>query len=61
MSLRDIDQIFIDREISGISQKHLKRDFCDVFKTFQIHLKKDVFYVTSLRCLEHISKKMSIP
>ena len=59
MSLRDIDQIFIEREISGISQKHLKRDFCDVFKTFQIH--QDVFYVTSLRCLEHISKKMSIP
>ena len=25
--------------------------FCDVFKTPQIHLKKDVFYVTSLRRL----------
>ena len=47
--------------------------FCDVFKTFQIHLKKDVFFVTSLsiskasqknvfcvmslRRLEYISKR----
>ena len=30
--------------------------FCDIFKTSQIHLKKDVFCVTSLRRLEHISK-----
>ena len=35
--------------------------FCDAFKTSHIHLKKDVFFVTSLRRLEHISKKMSIP
>ena len=33
--------------------------FCDVFKTSQKHLKKHVFCATSLRCLEHISKKMS--
>ena len=31
--------------------------FCDVFKTSQIHLKKDVFYVTSLRLLEQYLKK----
>ena len=35
--------------------------FCDALKTSQIHLKKDVFFVTSLRRLEHISKKMSFP
>ena len=33
--------------------------FCDVFKTSQIHLKKDVSFVTSLRRLKNISKKMS--
>ena len=48
--------------------------FCDAFKTSQIYLKKDIFFVTSLRglkkdvfCmtsfrrLEHISKNMSFP
>ena len=35
--------------------------FCDVFKTSQKDLKIGVFCVTSLRRLEHISKKMSFP
>ena len=46
MSLRDLNQISIERDISQTSQKHLK---------------KDVLFVTSLRRLEHISKKMSFP
>ena len=44
MSLRDLNQISIERDISETSQKHLKRD---------------VFFVTSLRRLKNISKKMS--
>ena len=41
MSLRDLNQISIERDISETPQKHLKRNvFCDVFKTSQIHLKK---------------------
>ena len=47
------------RDLSETSQKRCL--FCDVFKTSQKHLKKDVFCVTSLRRLEHISKKMSFP
>ena len=43
MSLRDLTQISIEIDISGTSQKHLKRD---------------VFFVTSLRGLKYISKKM---
>ena len=31
--------------------------FCDVFKTSPMRLKKDVFYATSLRGLNYISKK----
>ena len=46
MSLRDLNQISIERDSSEISQKHLKRD---------------VFFVTSLRRLKYISKKMSFP
>ena len=46
MSLRDLSQISIERYISETSQKHLKRD---------------VFFVTSLRRLKYISKKMSFP
>ena len=42
MSLGDLNQISIERDISGTSQKHLK---------------KDVFFVTSLRRLRDISKK----
>ena len=44
MFLRDLNQISIERDISETSQKHLKRD---------------VFFVTSLRRLKNISKKMS--
>ena len=33
--------------------------FCDVFKTSQIHLKKDIFFVASLRRLKYISEKIS--
>ena len=44
MSVRDLNQISIDRGISETSQKHRKRD---------------VFFVTSLRRLKNISKKMS--
>ena len=46
MSLRDLNQISIERDISETPQKHLK---------------KDVVCVTSLRLFEHISKNMSIP
>ena len=44
MSLRCLNQISIERDFSKTSKKHLKRD---------------VFYVTSLRHLKYISKKMS--
>ena len=47
------------RDLSETSQKRCL--FCQVFKTFQIHLKKDVFCVTSWRRLGHISKKVSFP
>ena len=51
-----------DRHLRDLLEKSQKRClFCDVFKTSQKHLKKDVFCVTSLRRLEHISKKMSFP
>ena len=53
--LREISQ----KPLRNIS-KHLKRLFYDVFKTSQIHLKKDVFQVTSLGRLRHISKKIFI-
>ena len=43
MSLRCLKQISIERDISKTSQKHLKRD---------------VFFKTSLRRLKYISKKM---
>ena len=44
MFLRDLNQVSIGRDISQTSQKHLK---------------SDVFFVTSLRRLKNISKKMS--
>ena len=47
------------RDVSETSQK--RSIFCDVFKTSQIHLKKDFFCVTSLRRLGHASRKMSFP
>ena len=58
MSLRDLNQISIERGISKTSQKYFKSDvfFFDDYNTSQIHLKKDAFYVTSLRRLEHVSK-----
>ena len=45
------------KDLSETSQK--RRLFCDVFKTSQIHLKKDVFLETFLRRLKYISEKMS--
>ena len=59
MFLRDLNQISTERDISETSQKSCL--FCDIFKTSQKHLKKDVFCVTPLKRLEHISKKMSFP
>ena len=77
MSLRDLNQISIERDISRLLRNILKEMvFGEVFKTSQIRLKKDVFFckvfetsqkllekgvfcVTSLRRLEHISRKMS--
>ena len=44
MSVKDLNQISTERDMSETSQKHLKRD---------------VFFVTSLRRLKNISKKMS--
>ena len=51
-----------ERETSPRPLKSISKEmtFCDVFKTCQKHLKKDVFCVTSLRRLEHISEKMSL-
>ena len=46
-------------DFSEISQK--RQLFCDVFKTSQKHLKKDVFCITPLGRLELISKNMSFP
>ena len=58
MSLRDLNHISIETDISETSQKYLKKDvFCDAFKTSQKHPKKDVFSVTSLRRLKNISRK----
>ena len=48
-----------DFMISG-EKSQKKWLFCDVLKSSQIHLKKDVFRATSLRLLVHTSKKMSI-
>ena len=57
MSLRDLIQISIVRDISETSQKHFKRE--DFFVMSQRHLKRDVFFVTSLRRPKNISRKMS--
>ena len=49
-----------ERHLKDLSETSQKRClFCDVFKMSQIHLKKDVFFETSLRRLKYISKKMS--
>ena len=59
--MRDLNQITIERDISETSLETSQKRwlFCDVFKTSQIHLRKDVFFVTSLRRLKNISKKTS--
>ena len=60
MYLRDLNQIFIDRDISQTSQKHLKRDvsFVTSLRRLKCISKKMFFCVTSLRRLKNISKKM---
>ena len=47
------------RETSQRPFRNISKEmtFCDVYKTFQIHLKKDVFFVTSLRHLKNILKR----
>ena len=48
-----------ERHLKDLSETSQKRHlFWEVFKTSQIHLKKDVVFVTSLRRLKYISKKM---
>ena len=62
MSLRSQSDLHWERYLRDLSETSQKRClFCDVFKTSQKHPKKDVFCVTSLRRLRHISKKMSFP
>ena len=60
-----IEKLSIRSPLRETSQRPLrnisKELFCDDFKATQIHLKKDVLCVISLRRLQHISKKMSIP
>ena len=60
MSLRCLNHHFWDlhwerllKDVSETSQK--RRLFCDVFKTSQIHFKKDIFFATFLRRLKYIS------
>ena len=49
------------RRLQDLSNTSPKRClFCDAFKTSRKHPKKDLFCVTSLRRLEHISKNMSL-
>ena len=47
------------RETSQRPFRNISKEmtFCDVFKTFQVHLKKDVFFVTSLRRRKNILKR----
>ena len=48
-----------ERHLKDLSETSQRRYlFCDVFKTSQIHLKNDIFFVTSLTRLKCISKKM---
>ena len=59
VSERYLNQVSIESDISETSETSQKRClFCDVFRTSQIHVKKDFFFVTSLRRLKNISKKM---
>ena len=47
-----------ERHLKDLSETSQKRHlFWDVFKTSQIHLKKDIFFVTSLRRLKTSLKK----
>ena len=60
VSERSHSDLHWDRYLRDLSEASQKRClFCDVFKRSQIHLKKYVFFVTSLRGLKYISKKMS--
>ena len=62
VSERSQSDLHWERHLRDLTETSLKKLlFCDVFKTSQKHLKKDVFCVTSLTRLEHISIKMSIP
>ena len=62
VSERSVSDLHWERYLRDLSETSQKRYlFCDVFKTSQIHLKKYVFFVTSLRRLKNISKKMSFP
>ena len=47
------------RETSQRPFRNISKEmtFCDIFKTYQIHLKNDVFFVTSLRRLKNILKR----
>ena len=56
MSQSDLHWERHPKDLLETSQK--RRLFCDVFKTSQIHLRKDVFLVISFRHLKYISKKM---
>ena len=60
VSERSQSDLYLERHLRDLLETSQKRWlFCDVFKTSQIHLKKDVFFVTSLRRLKYISRKMS--
>ena len=57
LSLRDLNQIFIERDILDLLETSQKRRlFCDVFKTSQKHLKKTSF-VWRLKEVSNISQK----
>ena len=54
ISIRSLLGETAQRPLRNLSKKMI---FCDVFKTSQIHLKKDVYSVTSLRRFKNISSK----
>ena len=55
MYMRNLNQVSIEGDLLETSQKEMA--FCNVLKTSQIHLKKDVSTVTSLRRLRNILKR----
>ena len=58
VSERSQSDLHWDRYLRDLSERPQKRYlFCDVFKTSQIHLKKEIFPLTSLRRLTNISRK----